>query len=178
MSQYFIDWNKTPEIKFIKKKCPICRQPTGPDSRCYELDLTDEYQEDSDNSNFDIKLSVRTLEIDGAVESILSEQCFFRRHKMFFMYTNIPISQPMCLVLGRVEGIEKLNIFSPYRAEIVIGEQFDDSQILMNIEKAYTEFCLDKRNRINQKITENLLQDNLDEQQESSDSNLDLTNSR
>jgi hypothetical protein len=150
MPQYIVDWSKEPEIKIDKKMCPICKEPTGAESKCYEKSISRPAMfEDSDEDDSDDKIRANTIEIEGCLESILAPQCYFRKYNSFFIHTNYPISQPLALLLGMVEGIERFVLMSPYRAEIVIGEQFDEKSVKQMLVNSYDNFIKEKQNQFN-----------------------------
>ncbi len=148
-SGYLIDWSKTPEITITKRLCPLCKEPTGKDSKCHEIMKNangnkEEEHEFIEREDGSLQLHVRTMEIDGSQEPVLSEQCYYRRYDSWFFNCNFPISQELALKLSSIEGIEKLIVVSAYRGEMIVADHFDVENVLNTFKESYTDFCNSK----------------------------------
>lgn len=139
-----IDWSKKPEILWEKKQCPVCGEPTGSSSNCFQPKFEKNKEEED-------LFVAKTIEIEGEVHGLFSKQCYFRKNNEFIAYTNFPISAPMCLILGAIEGVEKIKVVTVYRMSIIIAEQFDETTVIQSINKEYRTF-------INQHIEKNIEQ--------------------
>ena len=134
-----IDWLKKPEILWEKKQCPFCREPTGSSSNCFKP----EFEKDKDDDIFVTK----TMEMGGEIYSLFSKQCYFRKNNEFIVYVNFPISAPLCMILGAIEGVEKIKVITAYRMSIIIAEQFEEMVVVQTINKEYRSFineCAEK----------------------------------
>jgi len=129
-----VDWSIPPEIRWEKVLCPVCGGPTGPSSRCFELET--ELLKDTEQD----RSLIKTVEVNGEMLPVFSSQCVFRKNNDYYFYTNYPLSHPMVTIIGSVHGLEKLIIYSAYRGKITIADQFDEQKILLEIENRYRGF--------------------------------------
>jgi len=132
-----VDWSNAPEIRWEKCLCPVCGQPTGPSSRCFEVDP--EVVRDADGD----KTLVKTIEANGEILPIFSPQCAFRKQNDYFFFTNYPLGHPVVSLMGAVHGLEKLVINSPYKGRITIADQFEDYSIKAKVENVYRKYIND-----------------------------------
>ena len=126
-----VDWSASPEIRWEKVLCPICGQPTGPSSRCFEIEPEGESED---------KIMLRTIEINGSMAPILSTQCVFRKNNEYFFYTNFPLSHPLVTKIATVNGLEKIVIQSAYKGKITIAEQFEEDDIKVEVQEIYLNY--------------------------------------
>ena len=126
-----VDWSASPEIRWEKVLCPICGQPSGPSSRCYEIEPEGEGED---------KIMLKTIEINGSMSPILSTQCVFRKSNDYFFYTNFPLSHPLVTKIGSVNGLEKVVIHSPYKGKITVAEQFEEEDVKKDVQETYLDY--------------------------------------
>jgi hypothetical protein len=138
------DWLKKPEIRWEKRLCPICNEPTGEYSKCHDPGTKKIFEGlfDEDSS------FPKTIEINGEILPLFSPQCAFRKSNEYIVFVNYPITVEMVELLGAIDGVEKILVKSPYRMNIVIAEQFDESLIKTAFNKNYKDL-------ITRKIKEN-----------------------
>jgi hypothetical protein len=135
-----VDWNKEPEIRWERKVCPICHGPTGDESNCHLKDPG------SDSSgSIDDLIDTKTIEVNGELFPIFNKQCFYRKRNDFLVFTNYPISNGMANQLAAVDGIDAIVIRTPYRMDVTIAEQFDNSHVKNIFNKNYRSFINDHR---------------------------------
>ncbi len=135
-----IDWSVVPEIRWEKVLCPFCGSPTGPSSKCFDLDP------EIDKSAGEDRSMVRTIEVGGEMLPIFSTQCAFRKSNDYYFYVNYPLSHPLVSEIGSVHGLEKLVVQSPYKGKITIADQFDEQAILQKTEEVYRTYINNIRN--------------------------------
>ena len=126
-----VDWSSSPEIRWEKVLCPVCGQPTGPSSRCFEIEPEGETED---------RMMLRTIEMGGSMAPILSTQCVFRKSNDYFFYTNFPLSHPLVTKIATVNGLEKIVIQSPYKGKITIAEQFEEDDIKGQVQEIYLNY--------------------------------------
>ena len=124
-----VDWSKAPEIRWEKVLCPICGQKTGPDSRCYEMNV--DAPKDSNS------IISKTIDVGGDILPIFSTQCHFRKNNDYLFYVNYPLSAHLVSDLAAGEGLERLPITSPYKGRVTIADQFDDRTVRKTVEQVY-----------------------------------------
>lgn len=156
-----IDWSKPVYITWQKAKCPICGEPTGQKSKCFEIppsmpafDLgsmmgvegKESWEEDKENTgqSHGNKLSInQTIEKNGTLYRIFDESCLFRRYNTFNIELNYPISGQMTLIISAIEGVENIFVESKYKAVITIGNSFDEKLVKNDINQAIEKFVKD-----------------------------------
>ena len=57
-------------------------------------------------------------------------------YDFWMMHTNFPISARVVSVLRRVQGIEGLNVYSPYRARVAFGKAFVRAEVINAVQQA------------------------------------------
>jgi hypothetical protein len=130
-----VDWNKQPEINWEKTLCPLCDKATGGNSKCEEINV-----ESFGPSGPEGSIMSKTIEIEGNIYPVFSKQCYFKQYNSYSINTNFPLSSPLAKVICEIEGVERFTIKSPYRATIIIAEQFDDMIVKKNVNLGYFNF--------------------------------------
>lgn len=134
-----VDWTKKPEIRWEKRLCPICNEPTGEMSRCHDPNSKRIFDSADEDSPFP-----KTIEVNGDILPLFSPQCAFRKINDFMVFVNFPITYDMADSLGSIDGVEKILVKSPYRMFVTIAEQFDETQIKQQFNKAYRDHISEK----------------------------------
>lgn len=122
MKQFF---DKEPTITWSKIYCPICDNPTGKASKCYEL------KDKAQKKLFDKMM--------GPV-SIYSPSCIYRQDNAWKATINYPFSNPLYDRLFAIPGIEKLIAIKPYTMQVSIGDEFNEEDVKKSINIAYRAF--------------------------------------
>lgn len=130
-----VDWKKEPEIRWEKKICPICHEPTGESSACYNLDRP----VDIVNSSME-EAETKTIEVNGELFPVFSQQCYYRKTNDYWVVFNFPVSNALVSCLAEIEGVETIIVRSVYKITLTIGDQFDDAQVRSAVSKRYREF--------------------------------------
>jgi hypothetical protein len=130
-----VDWTKEPEIRWEKKICPICREPTGESSMCYNM-----LDRSGDMIGGPEEIEAKTVEVNGELFPLFSQQCYYRTNNDYWVFFNYPVSIALVNVIAEIEGVESVIVRSPYKITVTIGEQFDDTQVRASINKKYREF--------------------------------------
>mgnify|MGYP001230506131 CR=1 FL=1 len=138
-----VDWSKPPELRWEKCLCPVCGQPTGPQSRCFDID-PEVSKDDPDRS------LLKTIENNGEILPIFSIQCAFRKQNDYYFFTNYPLGHPLVTEISSVHGLERLVINSPYKGKITIADQFEDKDIRSRIEVVYQDYINSLREKENE----------------------------
>lgn len=115
---------KDPEIQWEKVMCPICGQPTGSKSKCYEM----EPNEQSQSNPFVAMLPLFSLD------------CHYRKTNAWAATTNYPISDELLKKLSGIGGIENIIVASTYSLQIVIARLFNEEDIKKEITATYKTF--------------------------------------
>ncbi len=116
-------FSKDPAIKWTKVLCPICGQPTGEASECYN--------DGPDLPEYKKKLVHKNL---GALP-IFSPSCVFRQNNLWECSVNYPVSSLLVSQIQDVAGVERCVATKKYTFQIVIGKTFEESEVkrLVNI---------------------------------------------
>ena len=130
-----VDWSKEPEIRWEKRICPICHEPTGENSQCFSIENPAEIM-----SSADYEGSAKTIEINGELFPVFAKQCYYRKNNEYWLYTNYPISIPLANMIESIEGIEIVVIRTAYKCSVVRADQFDDAVVKNLTNKKYRDF--------------------------------------
>ena len=152
MSKRAIDYSKNAEIIWEKEMCPFCDEPTGKDSRCHKMNSKPvSSSEDPDEEGFmgGMGFMSNIVEQNNKVSKLFSEQCSYRRYNTYYIQFNYPLSQGLAVLIGDVEGVEKLIVESKYRATIIIANAFPEKEIKQVVTSVYQDFI--KRQRVKDK---------------------------
>lgn len=114
MKRFF---EKDPEILWTKVLCPVCGEPTGPYSRCFEIDPAEQKS----------VVSAKGRNKDKVVPlGLYNEACHFRSNNLWVLELNYPISPPIVAILESTDGIENIMPIKAYSIQISIGSLFDE----------------------------------------------------
>ena len=130
-----VDWTKEPEIRWERRLCPVCHEPMGESSQCFNIDNQAEIM----NTDGDGGPS-KTIDVNGELFPIFSKQCFYRKTNEYWVVLNYPLSVPLVNTMSSVEGVDAVIVRSPYKCSIVIADQFEDAIVKTLINKKYREF--------------------------------------
>jgi hypothetical protein len=130
-----VDWTKEPEIRWERRICPICHEPMGENSQCFNIDSPREIVNGEDDS-----IGAKTIEINGELFPIFAKQCYFRKTNEYFVVMNYPISAPLSTLIASIEGVEMFIVKSAYKCSIIIADQFDEAVVKSAVNKKYREF--------------------------------------
>lgn len=70
--------------------------------------------------------------------------------------TNFKLSEKLVFIINNTLGVEVLDVFSPYRFRVAIGNNFKFQEVRQEIEKALDAFKEDKINLSNRNILQNV----------------------
>jgi hypothetical protein len=130
-----VDWSKEPEIRWERRICPICHEPMGESSQCYNIDSAREIVNGDDD-----EAGSKTIEVNGELFPIFAKQCYFRKTNEYIVVTNYPISAPLANLMSAIEGVELFVIKSAYKCSIIVADQFDEAIVKASVNKKYREF--------------------------------------
>lgn len=142
--KFLVDWFEPPEISWEKKICGLCKQPSGNESRCFEMSSDDDgdiYQENEGK----IK---NAIERNDEVFPVFHEQCYFRKRNQYIVEFNYPLSESLIGLFSTVPGIEEISCIEPYRMIVTIANRFNDSKVRSQLEDRYREYIDDNRKTI------------------------------
>jgi hypothetical protein len=123
MSRFF---KQDPQITWTKVLCPVCNQPTGPQSECYK------------NPPKNIPEHKRKIKhISLGLLPIFSKNCVFRNDNMWQADINYPVSQVLLKKIKEISGIEKINPIKSYAFQISVGKLFDEKSVKQEVNIAY-----------------------------------------
>lgn len=123
-------FKEDPILKWSKVLCPVCSEPTGPCSKCYE------------NPPKEIPIHKRKLisKTDG-IMPIYQKNCAFRRANLWEASINYPFSQPLLKILSKIQGIDNISPTNRiYGFQIAISDLFDEREVKSRISAAYRSF--------------------------------------
>jgi hypothetical protein len=130
MSHKFFD--REPELLWSKVMCPICHQPTGPKSECYNLDAAQTLPEYKKN-------------ITGkgtGILPIMSDNCTFRQNNLWKAEINYPVSRPLVQELAKVSGVDAVVPLpqTKYCFHVSVAKLFDEKTVKQEITRRYRQF--------------------------------------
>lgn len=129
-------FSKEPKIDWRKMFCPICGEPTGDKSKCYE------------NAPNNLPPHKRKLITgDGGIMPIYSKSCSFRQDNFWEASINYPVSKPLLSRLAVIEGIDKIIPVKPYSFNISVGKSFDELEVRKKVNVAYRTFIKEMQSR-------------------------------
>ncbi len=121
MKRFF---DKDPEILWTKVLCPICGEPTGPYSRCFEIDPAEQKT----------VVSAKGKNKDKVIPlGLYNENCHFRTNNLWVLELNYPISEPIRHILDSTDGVENIMPLKAYAVQISIGSLFDEKIVKNDI---------------------------------------------
>ena len=148
---FSINWNRPPELKWTKQLCPICREPTGPDSQCYKKQVEEitesDFNQDLGSISQNNLQTHKTIEYGGHLTPIFSEQCVFRRFNTFLIEFNYPLSKLLAIAISNCEGVEQFAIETKYRGVLTIGNQFEQKEVKAEVSRIYKEYIFEYRDK-------------------------------
>lgn len=121
MARFFAN---DPVIQFTRVACPFCKQPTGTDSKCENLEGSDEI----------------ILTPAGTPLELYSTSCYYKRNIRYIVEVNYPVSE---LLLQRLQGVAGLNgIYARqvYSFTIDIVPLFDESAVKRTISTVFKTY--------------------------------------
>jgi hypothetical protein len=120
---------KDPEILWKKIFCPICGEPTGEKSRCYE------------NPPEDIPASKRKLvHKKMGILPIYSKSCIYRQDNLWEAHLNYPASAILIKKLKQIRGIERIVAVKSHALQVSIGTLFNELEVKQQINTLYKTF--------------------------------------
>lgn len=129
-------FNKEPKIDWNKIHCPVCGEPTGDKSKCYE------------NVPANLPPNKRKLiTSDGGIMPIYSKSCSFRQDNMWEASLNYPVSKPLVSRLASIEGIDKIVPTKPYSFNISIGKSFNELEVRKKVNITYRTFIKEMQSK-------------------------------
>lgn len=96
----------------------------------------EEESEEEDEYDDDPKVKIGQIFIPH------SENPFFQLKSYNFWtgHTNFRLSQPVVLIINSVLGVESLEVVSPYRFHISVGQRFDQTDVKSAVQTQVIEF--------------------------------------
>lgn len=119
-------FEKDLQILWKKFLCPICEEPSGTKSRCYDIPKEERRQ-------------VVTGKSKSVPLNIYSDHCQFRSENIWVLELNYPVSLPIINCLQGIEGVERIVPAKPYVVQISIGSMFDEIEVKKTINLQLTE---------------------------------------
>lgn len=124
------------------------------------IDMAHEKFEEDEKSDFGIDFQSFEEEdpIDLPIKTIqtiftpfgvmpLTEQSLASSYFKFWVgHTNFKITYSFYKIISNIEGVETLDIFSPYRFRISVGKLFRDRDVMNNIRKSMIGYAKGQKN--------------------------------
>lgn len=127
MSTKFFD--KDPIVSWQKVLCPVCSEPTGPKSKCYE-------NPPKDMPEHKRKLVSKT----SGIMPIYSRSCAFRQNNLWSASINYPISDPLISRLRTIPGVDGIIPVKIHTFQVAIGDLFEEKNVKQCINAAFRAF--------------------------------------
>lgn len=64
----------------------------------------------------------------------------FSSFNFWIGHTNFNITHPILEIINQVPGVETLNLFSPYRFRIAVGQAFDENIVKQNVAQSIMQY--------------------------------------
>lgn len=82
-----------------------------------------------------------------------------REYNLHNLHTNFYISDKIFSILDNTDGVEILELLTPYRARIVFGKAFDEMLVQKNIQKAMNDYLIKGIGRMEEQTLSKLVED-------------------
>lgn len=115
---------KDPQLQWEKVYCPICGEPTGEKSKCYEIEPS----------------NVAQINPMMALMPTYSIDCTYRRTNIWSGNVNYVISNDLLVRWQTIEGVEAFNVMTPYNFQIHIAKLFDEEKVKQEIVRVFNTF--------------------------------------
>jgi hypothetical protein len=125
-----------PTINWEKIYCPVCGNPTGPTSTCYD-------EVPSNMPKHKRKIVTR----ENGIMPIYSRGCVFRQDDYWAASINYPVSKPLLSRLSKIEGVEKILPAKAYTFHIAVGHTFDAATIRKKVNYVYKSFIKEMQSK-------------------------------
>lgn len=127
MSKFFTE---DPRLIWTRGTCPVCNNPTGPESKCYELPPAQK-----------LKLHQRNIVHPKAgILPVFTQNCAFREEETWKAEINYPFSEPLLNRLSLIVGVERIFPLKPYSFQVSIGRLFDSEEVRKEVVHEYKAF--------------------------------------
>lgn len=124
------------------------------------IDMTHEKFEEDEKSEFGIdfqnfeeedaiELPMKTIQTIFTPFGVLplTEQSLASSYFKFWVgHTNFKITYSFYKIISNIEGVETLDVFSPYRFRISVGKLFRDRDVMNNIRKSMISYAKGQKN--------------------------------
>lgn len=115
-----------------------------------------QFEEDSAGEDNPLKMIMFGTGMPGAVDPAQKFDILINTYNLYTMHTNFYISQKILDIIAESEGVEALKVTSPYRAMIVFGKAFNDSDARKTVQKRISDYLF--RQKEPEKALPSLLQ--------------------
>lgn len=112
-------FDKDPKVEWKKIRCPVCGEPTGEKSKCYEIEEENIKQVKSP--------------VSAAILPVYSIDCYFRKNNLWEVNFNYPINIILMEKIKHVEGIEHILIQSNYSLQLSFAKLYNENEIKKNV---------------------------------------------
>lgn len=123
-------FSQDPTILWTKIACPMCGEPTGKQSRCFESPIAQ-------------KLEAYQCRIDHpklGIIPVFSQGCAFRNENLWQAELNYPVSEALLLEFKKISGVERISVTKSYTFQVSIASCFEERKIKSDISTAYKSF--------------------------------------
>lgn len=125
-------FNKDPTIIWTKYLCPLCHEPTGSDSQCYNMDISQSIPPYAKN--------MAAMGIGNSPLPIFGINCVFRQENLWDADINYPVSLPLVNKLSIIQGVNKITPIKPYSFRVSIARAFNEIDVKRSINLSYKTF--------------------------------------
>ena len=133
-------FSKDPEILWDKVLCPVCSQPTGPESDCYNLSP-----------------KPKTLNHSTGILPIFSKNCAFRADNLWRATLNYDLSNVLYDKLIHLEGVKKINPLDRYSFQVSISRLSNEIKVKQEITRIFKTFIKEMQSKESSLVSEELI---------------------
>lgn len=124
-------FDKDAEAIWTQERCPVCKEVSGPKTKCYELEEAAKTP----------MIKRQLMNSEGMIIPILSVGCAFRQFEIWRCDINYPVSEPLILaILNNVDGIQKISAAKTYSFVIEVARRFNSADVIKNINIVFKSF--------------------------------------
>lgn len=113
-------------LKWTKGLCPLCSEPTGCKSRCFELPEAD---------NAELKQQIHAC--NRRILPLYSPDCIFRVQNIWILETASPVTDSFIAQILEIPGVVAAEATNKYSLSVIIANLFNEEEVKKEIALAY-----------------------------------------
>tara|TARA_R100000995_G_scaffold40448_1_gene18758 strand:- start:7705 stop:8196 length:492 start_codon:yes stop_codon:yes gene_type:complete len=136
-SGYNVYWEKW--VDAYETDIEIVEEDKAFDEEESEFGISFESMEEQEEIHQSIR-SVKTIFTPFGVLPLTEHSLASNYFKFWVGHTNFKITKPFHNIISNIQGVETLDIFTPYRFRISVGKLFRDRDVMGNIKNAMVSY--------------------------------------